>query len=173
MGPVGGGRLGLPSPAIRDLLPGKVRSSPELALRFVLSNPRVACALSGMSSMAQVEENAAVASNISPLAPEELERIAESVEENKRLSDLYCTGCNYCMPCPAGVNIPLNFQLMNYHRVYKITGYAREQYAMIGKFDWMKGKRADECTQCGECEPKCPQKLQIRDQLKETAAALA
>jgi predicted aldo/keto reductase-like oxidoreductase len=126
-----------------------------------------------MSSMAQVEENAAVASNISPLAPEELERIAESVEENKRLSDLYCTGCNYCMPCPAGVNIPLNFQLMNYHRVYKITGYAREQYAMIGKFDWMKGKRADECTQCGECEPKCPQKLQIRDQLKETAAALA
>ena len=45
--------------------------------------------------------------------------------ENKKLEGLYCTGCNYCMPCPAGVNIPLNFQLMNYHRVYGLTDYAR------------------------------------------------
>ena len=75
-------------------------------------------------------------------------------------------------PCPAGVNIPLNFQLMNYHRVYGLTDYAREQYGMIGKVDWMKGERADACVECGECEAKCPQKLEIRKQLKETAAAL-
>jgi len=66
-----------------------------------------------------------VASNDTPLTKEELEMIRASMEENKRMEDLYCTGCNYCMPCPVGVNIPLNFQLMNYHRVYKITDYAR------------------------------------------------
>ncbi len=172
MGPVGGGRLGAPSPAIKALLPGKVNSSAELALRFVLSNPGVTCALSGMGSMEMVEENVRVASDARPLSADEIKQINESVEENKRLSELYCTGCNYCMPCPAGVNIPLNFQLMNYHRVYKITDYAREQYAMIGTVDWMKGKKASECVECGECEGKCPQKLEIRKQLKETAAAL-
>jgi uncharacterized protein len=172
MGPVGGGRLGAPSPAIQSLLPGKVNSSPELALRFVLSNPGVTCALSGMGSVAMVEENARVASNAAPLSGEELEKINASMAENKKLEGLYCTGCNYCMPCPFEVNIPLNFQLMNYHRVYKITDYAREQYKMIGKFDWMKGKPASECTECGACEEKCPQKLEIRKQLKETHAAL-
>jgi len=172
MGPVGGGRLGAPSPAIQALLPGKVNSSAELALRFVLSNPGVTCALSGMGSMQMVEENVRIASDARPRSADEIAKINESVEENRRLSELYCTGCNYCMPCPAGVNIPLNFQIMNYHRVYKITDYAREQYAMIGKVDWMKGKPASECVECGECEGKCPQKLEIRKQLKETAAAL-
>ncbi len=119
-----------------------------------------------------VEENTRVASDASPLSVEELARVAASMEENKRLEGLYCTGCNYCMPCPAEVDIPLNFQLMNYHRVYKITDYAREQYKMIGTVDWMKGKRADACVECGECEEKCPQKLKICEQLKETAATL-
>lgn len=172
MGPVGGGRLGYASAAIADLLPGRVKSSPEIALRFVLSNPAVSCALSGMGSLAMVEENAAVAGNASPLTAGEIEHINAAMAENKKLEGLYCTGCNYCMPCPAGVNIPLNFQLMNYHRVYGLTDYAREQYGMIGKVDWMKGERADACVECGECEGKCPQKLEIRKQLKETAAVL-
>jgi len=94
------------------------------------------------------------------------------MEQNKKLAELYCTGCKYCMPCPNDVNIPLNFQLMNYHRVYGLTDYARREYQKIGTNPWMKGKRADECIECGECEDKCPQKLHICEQLKETAAAL-
>ncbi|MDP4093276.1 MAG: aldo/keto reductase [Bacillota bacterium] len=172
MGPVGGGKLGEPSEIIRNLLPGNVSSSAEIALRFVLANPGVTCALSGMSSMEMVEENVKVASNGSPLSKNEIERINASMEENKRMSELYCTGCNYCMPCPHEVNIPLNFQLMNYYRVYKLHDYAKSQYKQIGMFDWMKGKRADECIECGICEKKCPQKLQIRKQLKETAETL-
>lgn len=172
MGPVGGGRLGMPSEAIRDLLPGKVSSSAQLALRFVLANPGVSCALSGMGSMEMVEENCRVASNDAPLSGAELVQVNTSMEENKRMAELYCTGCNYCMPCPHEVNIPLNFQIMNYHRVYKITDYAKEQYRQIGTVDWMKGKNAAACTECGLCEEKCPQKIEIRKQLKETAAVL-
>ncbi|MDA3852061.1 MAG: aldo/keto reductase [Spirochaetaceae bacterium] len=172
MGPVGGGRLGAPSQTIANVLPGKINSSAEIALRFVISNPGVTTALSGMSSMKMVEENAKIASNSSPLTIDEIKQINASMEENKKMADLYCTGCNYCMPCPHEVNIPLNFQLMNYHRVYGITDYARGEYAQIGKVDWMKGKNAESCTDCGICEDLCPQKLEIRKQLKETASVL-
>ena len=172
MGPVGGGKLGYPTPVVQSLLPGKVQSSPEIALRFVLSNPNVSCALSGMGTADMITENVHVASTAAPLTAEEQERVNRAMKENARLAQLYCTGCNYCMPCPAGVNIPLNFEMMNYHRVYEVTPYAREQYALIGVSPWMKGEKASACTGCGVCEEKCPQKLKIREQLAETAAVL-
>jgi len=172
MGPVGGGRLGEPSPQIQNLLPGKVKSTAEMALRFVMANPNVSCALSGMSSIEMVEENAQVASLPGILTDEERNIIAQMLEENKRLADLYCTGCNYCMPCPTGVNIPLNFQIMNYHRVYGLTEYAKSQYARIGVDQNMPGGKAEDCTECGTCMPLCPQSLDIIKQLRETAEAL-
>lgn len=168
MGPVGGGRLGAPSKTIQDILPGEVKSSAEIALRFVISNPAVTSALSGMSTMEMVEENVKVAANANPLNLDEIKHINDSMEENKKLADLYCTECNYCMPCPHGVNIPLNFKLMNYHRVYNLTDYVKAEYKQIGKVDWMKGENAGACIECGLCEPKCPQKLEIIKQLKET-----
>ena len=172
MGPVGGGRLGAPSKVIQDLLPGKVQSSAEMALRFVMNNRNVNIALSGMSSMDMVEENAAVASNMEPLTPEEEARIAASLEENRRLADLYCTGCNYCMPCPKGINIPEIFKIMNYHRVYGLTKFARDNYARIGKEPWLNFQNAAACVQCGACEKKCPQHLHIREQLRAAHEAL-
>lgn len=172
MGPVGGGRLGAPSKVIQDLLPGKVQSSAEMALRFVMNNRNVNIALSGMSSMDMVEENAAVASNMEPLTQEEEARIAASLEENRRLADLYCTGCNYCMPCPKGINIPEIFKMMNYHRVYGLTKFARDNYARIGKDPWLNFQNAAACVQCGACEKKCPQHLHIREQLRAAHEAL-
>lgn len=172
MGPVGGGRLGAPSKVIQDLLPGKVQSSAEMALRFVMNNRNVNIALSGMSSMDMVEENAAVASNMEPLTQEEEARIAASLEENRRLADLYCTGCNYCMPCPKGINIPEIFKIMNYHRVYGLTKFARDNYARIGKEPWLNFQNAAACVQCGACEKKCPQHLHIREQLRAAHEAL-
>ena len=172
MGSVGGGRLGAPSKVIQDLLPGKVQSSAEMALRFVMNNKNVNIALSGMSSMDMVEENAAVASNMEPLTQEEEARIAASLEENRRLADLYCTGCNYCMPCPKGINIPEIFKMMNYHRVYGLTKFARDNYARIGKEPWLNFQNAAACVQCGACEKKCPQHLHIREQLRAAHEAL-
>ncbi|MDR2176522.1 MAG: aldo/keto reductase [Treponema sp.] len=173
MGPVGGGRLGAPSGVIQNLIPGKVRSSAEVALRFVLANPNVNVALSGVSNTAQLEENAAIASRTDALSPGELETIGEALKENERLAELYCTGCKYCMPCPKNVNIPEIFTVMNYHRVYKITEFAKKSYAEIGKVPWRNYENAAACVNCGACEKKCPQSLPIREQLKETHRVLA
>lgn len=168
MGPLGGGRIaGMPR-EVAQRYGIQVQSSAELALRFVFANPNVDCVISGMSAMDMVEENAAVASNDQPLSEAEFLGIAAASAENKKLSDLYCTGCNYCLPhCPEKVNIPHIFQMMNYYRVYGMEEYASSQYNAIGTLPWIKGTKADACVQCGLCEEHCPQKIAIRAQLKE------
>jgi len=174
MGPVGGGRISGMPPEVAKRFGVKAKSSVEVALRFVMTNPNVDVTLSGMSALAQVEENAAIASNATPLSPAEMLGVAEAMEENKRLSDLYCTGCNYCGPhCPQGIVIPNIFQLMNYHRVYGITEYARVEYQAIGVSPWRKGSKADVCIECGVCEDHCPQKIRIREQLRECHQTLS
>lgn len=173
MGPVGGGRLGKPTEQILRMLPGEVKSSAEIALRFVLSNPNVTCAISGMNTIEMIEENVRAASRKEPLTLKEKEQIAASIKEKQRLRELYCTGCNYCMPCPNDVNIPENFNLMNMHRVYGLTERARNGYEKLGsEGHWIKGLKAEMCIECGECESKCPQNISVIKQLKETAETL-
>lgn len=175
MGPVGGGRLAAPSDGIKKLVPGPVQSSAEAALRFVMGNPGVTVALSGMSTMEQVKENLATAETAGVLSDADRAQIAKNLDEVKALSDLYCTGCNYCMPCPHGIDIPRNFELMNYYRVWGLKDYAKECYARLKERkvdDSIVEAWAAACTQCGECEPKCPQNIPIPEQMKEVAATL-
>ncbi|MFB3882950.1 MAG: aldo/keto reductase [Armatimonadota bacterium] len=171
MGPVAGGRLGFPSEKLQGLLPGKAVSTPELALRFVLSNPNVSVALSGMNTIEMVEENAATASDETALTQQEKQQIEAMLAENRKLADLYCTGCEYCMPCPNKVNIPAIFRLMNLHRVWGLTDAARERYRHLSSRD-SDLLDASACVECGQCEPKCPQKIPIIEQLKESHRAL-
>ena len=124
MGPVGGGKLIAPSEQILGMA-GEAKSTPEVALRFVLSNPNVTLALSGMKTLEMVEENAATASREGSLSVEERQRFVEALAEAQRLSDLYCTGCGYCLPCPSKVYIPGNFEAMNYYRVWGLEKLAR------------------------------------------------
>ena len=166
MGPVGGGSLGDPSSVIGGLLGSEPHSGAETALRFVLGNPDVDVALSGMSTLAQLEENAVVASRDTILTQDERERIEQRLAELSELKKLYCTGCGYCMPCEHGVNIPRNFDAMNLHRVYGLTEKARQQYTRL------KEAQAAHCRECGACEPKCPQNIEIRKQLKDVADTL-
>jgi predicted aldo/keto reductase-like oxidoreductase len=170
MGPVAGGRLGFPSEKLQGLLPGKTVSTPELALRFVLSNPNVSVALSGMNTVEMVEENAATASDETALTTQEKQQIEAMLLENRRLADLYCTGCEYCMPCPNKVSIPAIFRLMNLHRVWGLTEAAKKSYRGLGKDQ--SNLDASACVECGQCEPKCPQKIPIIEQLKESHRAL-
>jgi len=176
MGPVGGGRLGAPSEVIRNILGREVKSSAEAAMRFVIANPNVHVALSGMQNLEQLEENARIAANAEALSEAELVQVNAMMAENKKLAELYCTGCNYCLPCPQKINIPHVFGLMNYHKVYELTDYSRAEYGNLYKpmeertapweIGW--GTDAGTCIECGVCEEKCPQKLKIIEQLKET-----
>lgn len=180
MGPVGGGRLAAPSGEIAKLLPGNVQSTPEAALRFVMGNPNVTVALSGMSTMGQVVENLETADRASVLSQEEWDQIQKNLGEVKALADLYCTGCNYCMPCPNDIDIPRNFLLMNYYRMWGLKDYAKDGYKRLAKKKVRREDGSEEiveawaagCFACGECEPKCPQNIPIPKQMEEVAAAL-
>jgi predicted aldo/keto reductase-like oxidoreductase len=152
-------------------VPG-VKRLPDLALRFVLANPNVSIALSGMSTMEQVEENLATAADEVSLTEEDSAAIDEHLERLKEMAKLYCTGCGYCLPCPNEVAIPKIFERYNLGRVYGLWEAARSAYARLGTSNWDKGSKADACVECGECEDKCPQDIPIREQLKEAHAAL-
>ena len=141
-------------------------------MRFVLSNPNISTALSGMSSLQQLQENLETASRGEALSESELDQIDSSARENQRMMDLYCTGCKYCEPCPESVNISEVFRCMNYHQVWDLKDFARQQYSQIGKSQWIKGNRADACSECGTCEDKCPQLIPIIEQLKECERVL-
>ena len=171
MGPVAGGRLGDSSAVLGGLVPG-IERVPELALRFVLANPHVTVALSGMGTLQMVEENLRVCADPVALSAADQQAIGEHLERLKVLANLYCTGCNYCMPCPHGVAIPRIFEVFNRGRVYGLWGSARQAYAAIGAAATDTARRADACIDCGACEPKCPQRIAIRKQLREAAAAL-
>jgi hypothetical protein len=171
MGPVAGGRLGSSSQVLTGLVPG-IERVPELALRFVLSNPGVTVALSGMSTLQQVEENLITASDQVSLSPEDVAAIRQHVDRLAEMANLYCTGCKYCLPCDQEVNIPYIFEMYNLDQVYGLWDVARENYEKFPDSPWIGGKRADECIECGDCEEKCPQRIQIREQLKTAHAAL-
>ncbi|NLD71208.1 MAG: aldo/keto reductase [Chloroflexi bacterium] len=181
MGPVGGGRMAMWSPQqAQELWPDTIRSAPDLAIRWVLSNPEVSVALSGMNGLEMIDENVASAAHAEPLNAEENAAVQAMLGRLQSFANLYCTGCDYCMPCPNDVDIPGNFLLMNFHRVYGMTDYARANYAKLANGEkvnvrghrTIEGLVASECIQCGECEPKCPQNIQIIDQLEEVAATL-
>ena len=80
-------------------------------------------------------------------------------------------GCGYCIPCPNKVNIPRNFELMDLYRVWGLRELARQGYAQLVDPE-CGGLQAGACKECGKCLPKCPQHIDIIEQLKETHAAL-
>ncbi|MEI6132454.1 MAG: aldo/keto reductase [Bacillota bacterium] len=166
MGPVAGGRLAFPTDVFENTLNTKFEGTYEAALRFVLANTNITCALSGMSTMEQVEANVKVASIAEPLSTVELEKVKVMLAESKDMADLYCTGCNYCSGCPSGIKIAEVFKLMNYHQVFHLTEMAKREYSNIGKNEW-SGKPATDCTECGKCEKICPQNLKIIQKLKD------
>lgn len=131
------------------------------AFRWVASLPNVKVVLSGMSTMEQVEDNLKTFNNFEPISEKEKEIIFEVRKRMLELSKVDCTSCNYCMPCPHGVNIPGNFRVFNSHAMYKRDGNTKW---MVGNLKNAKGF-ADACIECNECIPKCPQQIEIPTEL--------
>lgn len=129
------------------------------ALRFVLANPDVTVAIPGMADTAEIFNNVAASSNLSPLTAEELEKIAKIRES---LGTNFCRRCNYCAPCTAGINISAVFLFEGYYSRYDLKDWAKARYSLLEK-------TASDCIACGVCEERCPYNLPIRNMLKKSA----
>ncbi len=138
------------------------------ALRWVGSHPGVKVILSGMSTEEQVEDNLKTFTSFQPLSAQEEAAVEEIVKELRSRVQNGCTGCRYCMPCPAGVNIPANFAAWNRYHIYGTYDHV--------KGSWENGikenEKAKNCIKCGKCETHCPQKLSIRADLEKVQKEL-
>ena len=138
------------------------------ALRWVGSLPGVKVILSGMSSMEQVEDNLRTFKDFKPLSEKEQEVIRQVTEILRSRVQNGCTGCRYCMPCPAGVDIPGCFAAWNtYHMYQNYNAVSWNWEVSLGD-----AHKPVNCVQCGKCEAQCPQKIAIREDLKKVQADL-
>ena len=150
---------------------GKKWTPVEWALRFVWNHPGVSVVLSGMNSDTQVEENIRIANNAEPdsLSSFELMCIDEAKKVFAERLKVGCTGCGYCMPCPAGVNIPLCFSYYNDRYIYDDKSIKFVYMGVLAGVDGTKPSYASLCKNCGKCERHCPQHIQIRNNLKNVS----
>jgi len=174
MEPLRGGKLvNLPDNAAGKLeASGSGMSAAELGLRWLWNQPGVTCVLSGMNSIEMLQENVRIAGEaaVGSFTKEDdqlVEEIKACIREKEKVG---CTGCRYCMPCPAGVDIPAVFHY--YNQMYLST--KRE-----GRFEFARNVClqiepgvATRCVGCGKCEKHCPQGISIREKLKEADRAL-
>ncbi|MEA1994320.1 MAG: aldo/keto reductase [Euryarchaeota archaeon] len=167
MEPIRGGQLSRNPPELIENIWNTAsykRSPAEWALQWVWDHPEVSVVLSGMSTMKQVKENvfSAKRSGSNTLRGEDLRLISRVRDRYRELCPVPCTQCKYCMPCPNGVNIPRILEIYNEKTMYNDEEAARRSYQFL-----KEEQRADNCIDCGECEEKCPQSIDIRDWLKK------
>lgn len=163
MEPVRGGYLSTFAPKVeKHMKDYSSESIASWALRWVASLPNVAIVLSGMSNMEQLKDNINTMTNFRPINDEEQKIIDIVIDELKKINPIPCTGCRYCMDCSFGVDIPRIFRIYN---DYKKTENKELTHRNYFKF-LEENKRADNCQKCGVCMTKCPQHIEIPDELE-------
>lgn len=170
MEPLLGGKLVDPPQPVQAIWDEAMhkRSAVDWALQWLWDQPEVSTVLSGMSTMPQMEENlaSADASGVGILGNGNRPLFERVRARYKALMPIGCTGCRYCMPCPQGVDIPVNLGIYNEGVMYGKPDAARGQYDWFRQAFEVVGTndhdiRALQCVQCGACEEKCPQKIPI------------
>lgn len=175
MEPLRGGKLvnRLPEAAKKIMDEYRIHYTPaQWAFRWLWNQPEVTCVLSGMNSVPMVEENVKTASSVSagelgPGEEEMLKKVAEAINAKMKVG---CTGCGYCMPCPAGVDIPGTFAAYN-RRYSEGKRAALIEYFMCTAMR-KKSSAASHCVDCARCEKHCPQHIEIRKELKNARKQL-
>ncbi len=173
MEPLRGGKLvtNLPEEVLNTFASfDKDRSPVEWALRWIWNHPEVNVVLSGMSDEAQVADNIRIASHSEPnsLSEKELEVFDKVKSVMIEKTKIPCTACGYCMPCPAGVDIPGCFSCYN-DKYLMNDKSARFRYMQTMGTMSVKPAYASQCKDCGKCESHCPQSIAIRQELKKVS----
>ncbi|GHV91226.1 aldo/keto reductase [Spirochaetia bacterium] len=173
MEPIRGGNLAFPPAAIQAIYdeykaPGAKapRSGVEWAFRHVINYPEVSTILSGVTTMEQLKDNIEIFSKPDAvpncLNDEEKKIITRAREKYLSLKSIPCTACEYCLPCPKGVNIPGVFTRYNDGVMFGTFDPSRRAYM----FQTRSNQDASLCVGCRACEKKCPQHIEITAQLK-------
>ncbi len=144
------------------------RTPAEWALRYVMDMPEVSVVLSGMGNAEEVRENIHTAQVAvqNHLTAEEKEVIESVASEYKNRTQVNCTQCGYCMPCPFGVDIPRAFYMLNNAYIYSDLQAFKTRYQALVR----SGNQASLCQACGACEQACPQHIEIIKTLKRLVA---
>ena len=156
MKPLAGGRLAQISSRTWETSFFKGESPAQIALRYVLSNPHIHCAIPGMMALDELEENVRVGKSRREMSPEEIRRFMEKAGDAGKG---FCRNCGYCLPCPEGVPIPDIFRYESYFLHYGLDGWAQAQYAALST-------NAQACSECQQCLDRCPYAVSIPSGLK-------
>ena len=180
MEPLLGGRLAkLPTHVVNHLKQRRPADSPaSWAFRFLGTYPGVMCSLSGMTYMEHLQDNLRTHCPMEPLDAEELDYLEETAQLILKYPTVPCNDCKYCIPCPYGIDIPSIF--VHYNKMVNEGAVPKDQmdpeYARMRKQYLISYDRAvpairqaDHCVGCGKCQPHCPQKIKIPNQLQRIA----
>ncbi len=165
MEPIKGGALADPIPAIKAVFDatGSNRSYASWAVRFAASLDGVAVTLSGMSNVAQMEDNLSYMKDFKPLSEEERAVIRKAQESLDADKSIPCTSCHYCVKgCPMQIPIPEIFLVKNRATIYPSWDGGKSDYVVATHGQG----RASDCVECGQCESACPQQLKVISLLK-------
>ncbi|MBR2672493.1 MAG: aldo/keto reductase [Oscillospiraceae bacterium] len=166
MEPIKGGALANPVQEVKDVF---AKANPDAscaswAVRYAASLDGVLSVLSGMSNLAQMEDNMSYMKDFKPLSDEEQEVIRQAQVALRADNSIKCTACHYCTDgCPMSIPIPEIFQVWNNNEKYHLFNGGKRDYQIAT----MNRGKASDCIECGQCEAQCPQHLEIIELLKE------
>ena len=175
MEPLRGGRLvnQLPDKAKKLFADYEKKKTPaEWSFSWLWNRKEILCVLSGMNSLEMVKDNTEYAdrAEIDSFTKEDKELLQEVVKAINEKMKVPCTGCRYCMPCPRKVDIPGTFSA--YNKYYTDSKFvALKEYLMCTALR-KDSTSAANCIECGKCEQHCPQKIEIRKELKNARKKL-
>ncbi len=168
MEPIKGGGLAEPIPGVQKIFDAADpnASYASWAVRYAASLDGIITVLSGMSTLAQMEDNLSYMRNFKPLTDEEqavILQVREALSEDKSIG---CTACHYCTEgCPMNIPIPEIFKARNKVANDNDFGRGKKKYQEAVE----NAGKASDCIACGQCESACPQSLPVIDLLRECA----
>lgn len=174
MEPLRGGHLVHVPPRVGEVFnhAGADRTPVEWAFDFLWDRPEISLLLSGMSTVAQIDQNVSFAeqAHIGMLSESEKDVYRRAEAAFASYPTIPCTGCNYCAGCPQGVTIPYNFQTYNQYVLSGDMDRAQWEYTTTIP---LNGATAGACIGCRACEERCPQKIPISEWMPKIDALFA